>query len=217
MFFHVFRRLSFVFAISSSPWLPLSVGWREIKPVRSRKSSDVYLTPWWRAFFSFWMYNSFILAICKGFHLRLCFLRCCVNAALYTLRVEINTAGHSQHMMSALEACDLSQRGRQHQAKWANITRPEVHINVISKCCINVWTWRLCSRLKRPKSEHIWIATAEARTDEFCSCVARNEAGASLRCYFSLCVCLWLLWNLKHFGKMCFIVLAFFWLMMLLL
>lgn len=162
-----------------------------------------------KGFFIFWMYNSFILAICKGFCLRLlCFLRCCVNAALYTLQVGMNTAERCQHIKSSLEACDLSQRGWQHRAKWANITRPDsrVHINVISKCCISVQTWQLCSRLKRPKSEDMWNETAEARTDEFCSCVARNKAGASLRCYYSLCVCLWLLWNLKHFGKMCFIV-----------
>lgn len=52
--------------------------------------------------------------------------------------------------------------------------------------------------------------TAGTRTDEVCSSVARDEAGASLRCYFSLCVRLWLLCKLKHFGQMCFNVLAFF-------
>lgn len=147
------------------------------------------------------------------------FLRCCVNAALYTLQVEINTAGHCQHMMFLPEVCSLSQRGRQHRAKWANITRPDLdfHVNVISKCRINVRMWWLCSRLIRPKSEDMWVETIEVRTDEFCSCVARNEAGASLRCYFFSLRLFMATVELETFWRNVFYCFSLFRLMMLLL
>lgn len=109
----------------------------------------------------------FILAICKGFCLNLCFLRYCVNAALYTQPVGINSAGHCQYITSAVSGYNLSERGR-HSIKPNEltsrvITTQSVTLNSSPKCCKsqNVISTSKCgefvSRLDRPKSNDTWI------------------------------------------------------------
>lgn len=141
--------LNFIFAMPNSPWFTVSDRWRTIKPDGSRKNlttDSIYLTPYWRvSFFIFCMYNSFILAICKGFCLTLCFIRCCVNVALYTWPVEINTAEHCRCYICFVGETDMALS----QMNWHHVSPLwTVHLNVvISECHINIRAWQLCSRL----------------------------------------------------------------------
>lgn len=107
----------------------------------------------------------------------------------------------------------VSKRPTNDSATWADITFCRgtvvtIHLNVsVLKCHINVR--RAATSFKQTKIRWNKDWNGCWRTDQFCPSVAGDEAGASLRCYFTLCLLLTTV-ELETFLEICFYCFSLF-------